>query len=254
MTYNLRLSAAADGDNSWPNRKEMLSGQIQYHEPDIFGVQEAMPDQIAYLDSSLSQYDHVGMAREGKDKGEASAIFYKSSRFKLIKTKTFWLSETPDSISKGWDAAWLRVCTYALFNDKKTNRQFWVFNTHLDNEGAVARKKGVELILNEIKKINRDGKALFFTGDFNSGPDDEPILEVSKTMDDSRKLSRQKPFGPEGTFNGFHFDKPVTARIDYIFVSRQPKILVKKYAVLTDSDKLRYPSDHLPVLAEVLIQ
>lgn len=251
MTYNIRLNVKSDGQNAWDNRKAVLAAQVNFYEPDFLGIQEALPEQVNYLDSSLGNYRHIGVAREGEGKGEASSIFYNLNRFDLLSQNTFWLSATPDSVSKGWDAAYLRVCTYGLFLDKKTKKKCWVFNTHLDNTGEVARIKSAELILKTINNLNTSKLPVILTGDFNSTPESAVINMMKSELNDARDISVMKPFGPAGTFNNFQFDKPVTMLIDYVFVSKLPLITVKKYAVLSDSYDLRYPSDHLPVFVQL---
>lgn len=251
MTYNIRLDIAVDGENDWSHRKDFLTSQIQFYEPDIFGVQEAQPNQVIDIATALSSYSYVGIGREGIGKGESSNIFYKKDRFKVLKSNTFWLSETPDLISKGWDAAFNRVCTYALLKDLKTKQTFWVFNTHLDHVGEVAKTKGIQLILSKMAALNTKNYTVLFMGDFNSQPEDDRILALNKEMNDCRKISKEKPFGPSGTFNGFKHDEPVSALIDYIFISKNSSFKVLKFAVLSDSKDLRYPSDHLAVYAEI---
>jgi len=251
MTYNIRLDVAVDGENAWVHRKGVLTSQIQFYEPDILGVQEATPNQVTEMSALLPQYNQVGIGREGREKGESSNIYYKKNRFIVKKTNTFWLSETSNRISKGWDAAFNRVCTYALFKDKKTKKYIWVFNTHLDHIGEIARTKSIELILSKIKELNTQNYLVVFMGDFNSEPKTERILALKKEMNDCRDLSKNKPFGPSGTFNGFKFNEPVTTLIDYIFISKDNKIVVDKYAILSDSKDLKYPSDHLPVLVKL---
>lgn len=248
MTYNIRLDTDADGDNSWTNRKDFFNSQIQFYEPDIFGVQEAKPNQVTDIASSLLSYNFVGIGREGIDKGESSNIFYKKDRFVVLDQNTFWLSETPNEISKGWDAAYNRVCTYILLKDKIAKKTFWVFNTHLDHIGEVAKTKGIELILSKIKTLNSNNYPVFFMGDFNSEPTSERIINLKNQMLDAKDCSIQKPFGPTGTFNAFKHNEPVNILIDYIFISKNNAIKVNKYAVLSDSINLKYPSDHLPVL------
>lgn len=250
MTYNIRLDLASDGENRWDNRKEMLAGQVQFHEPDFMGVQEALPNQMEYLGNNLPAYKYIGTGRDGANNGEHSAIFYNTGKFEVLEQNTFWLSETPDKPSKGWDAAYNRVCTYGLFRDKKTKQQLWVFNTHLDHVGNTARVEGAKLILKKIKELNRKNLPVVLTGDFNLEEDSEAIKLISTVMADSKKTAGQT-FGPKGTFNAFEFHKPVTTRIDYIFTSG---LQVNKYAVLSDSDNCRYPSDHLPVLAEIEVK
>ncbi len=253
MTYNIRLELKSDGDNQWEKRKEVMAGQVKFYSPDILGIQEAMPAQVNYFDSCLAAYKHIGIAREGEGKGEASSIFYNSSKLAVLQQNTFWLSQTPDTVSKGWDASYLRVCTYGLFKDKRTKKKFWVFNTHLDNNGVTAREKSVELILQKIKQVNIKNLPVFFMGDFNAPPDAKVIVNLKKEMNDARDISTEKPFGPSGTFNGFEFNKPVTLLIDYIFISKAPGVTVNKYAVLSDSYDLKYPSDHLPVFVQLTL-
>lgn len=252
MTYNLRLDLDSDGENSWTNRKEFLESQIQFYEPDLFGVQEAKPNQVIDLANALPQYAYVGIGREGIGKGESSNIYYKKEAFKVIQENTFWLSETPNEISKGWDAACHRVCTYVLLQNKVDKRQFWVFNTHLDHVGELARTKGLQLILSKINSLNSKKLPVLLMGDFNSEPTEERIIELKKWMNDTRAISQEKPFGPSGTFNGFKFNEPVKTLIDYIFISKDSPYKVKKHAVLSDSNDLKYPSDHLPVYVELI--
>jgi endonuclease/exonuclease/phosphatase family metal-dependent hydrolase len=251
MSYNIRLDVASDGQNAWPVRKDFFASQIQFYEPDIMGVQEVMPNQVLDLEQMLPHYNQVGIGREGVGKGESSNIFYKKEKLKVITTNTFWLSETPDAISKGWDAACHRVCTFALFQDISSKRKFWIFNTHLDHIGEQARANGIKLILSKIEQYNTDQYPFVFMGDFNLEPNDKSIVALKMQMNDASDISLQKPFGPNGTFNNFEFDKPVSKRIDYIFISKEAKLEVKKYAVLSDSKDLRYPSDHFPVYVEI---
>ena len=251
MSYNIRLDIASDGENAWPNRKDFFTSQIQFYSPDIFGVQEATPNQVIDIASKLNDYDKFGIGRDGEGKGEACTIYYKKDRFKVQQTNTFWLSETPTVISKGWDADYNRVCTYALFKDLKTKKQFWVFNTHLDHVGNKARINGVKLILEKIAAVNTKKDPVFLMGDFNSEPTTPQILEVKKGMNDTREVSVEKPFGPSGTFNAFKHNEPVKLLIDYIFISKDSGLTVQKHAVLSDAIDLKYPSDHLPVFIEI---
>lgn len=251
MTYNIRLDIASDGENDWNHRKDYFTSQIQFYDPDIFGVQEARPNQVVDISNSLLEYNNVGIGRDGIGQGESSNIFYKKERFTVKESNTFWLSETPGKISKGWDAAYNRVCTYALFKDLKTKQLFWVFNTHLDHIGEAARTKGIELILSKIKELNTKNYPVILMGDLNSEPQEDRIITLKKTMDDCRDVAQEKPFGPYGTFNNFKHNEPVTKLIDYIFISKNSILKVKKYAVLSDSKDLKYPSDHLPVYVEI---
>lgn len=251
MTYNIRLDIESDKENAWKYRKDFFNAQIQFYAPDIFGIQEALPNQVLDIATALPQYSYVGTGRDGIGKGEASSIFYNNDKFKVIEFNTFWLSLTPDIVSKGWDAAYNRVCTYALLKNKKNNKLIWIFNTHLDHVGEEAKTKGLELILSRIEKINNKKYPVLLMGDFNSEPKTDRIIALKNKMNDSRTIAKEKPFGPDGTFNNFKYNEATTYLIDYIFVSKDNSIVVNKYAVLSDAKNLRYPSDHFPVLIEL---
>lgn len=245
MTYNIKYANENDGENSWSNRQDWITDQIKFYEPDILGIQEAVIMQIDHFSTNMPQYKYVGIGREGENKGEFSAILYNKDKFEVLHNKTFWLSETPAEISKGWDAAFNRVCTYALFQNMETQEKFYVFNTHFDHVGKEARMNSTRLIIRKIKELNKEDLPVFLMGDFNLGPDSEGIQLLSGYLDKSREKA-EISFGPEGTFNGYNFNEPVNRRIDYIFTNN--KVKVKKYAVLTDSKELRYPSDHFPLM------
>ena len=251
MTYNIRYDNPNDGENRWNNRKDFLTDQIKFYEPDFLGTQEGLAHQISYLESTLSQYNYIGVGRnDGKAEGEFTAVFYNWKKFNLIENSTFWLSETPDIPSKGWDASLNRICTYGLFENTTTKEKVWILNTHFDHRGVLARSNSTKLIVEKIKELNKENYPVIFMGDLNLEPESEAIQYLSKQLNDTKTANSKIAFGPTGTYNGFNFDKPVTRRIDYIFVSKR-NIEVVKYAVLSDSKDLRYPSDHLPVYAEI---
>jgi len=256
MTYNIRYNNVNDGVNRWDQRKDQLLGQIVFFAPDIFGIQEGLEDQVKFLDENLKNYDFEGVGRadvKENGKGEFSAVFYNSKKFKKLKGGTFWLSETPDKPSRGWDASLNRICTYVLLKDKKTQRKFWVFNTHFDHRGDTARMESAKLIIKKINEFNWDNSPVFLTGDFNLLPDSAPIIFLSESMSDARKVTKLEPYGPFGTYNGFKVCENPSKRIDYIFTSPD-NIVVLKYGVLAEVQDLRYPSDHFPVLVVAQIQ
>ena len=252
MSYNIKFANENDGENSWSNRKEHITNQIKFYEPEILGVQEALVSQLKHFESEIKNYKYVGVGRDdGKEAGEFSAIFYNAKEFEVLENNTFWLSETPAEISVGWDAAMERICTYAKFKDKASGKSFWVFNTHFDHVGEKARENSAKLIWEKISSLNKENLPVILMGDLNLEPQTSAIQFLSEKMNDSKTLA-ELDFGPEGTFNGYNFNEAVKRRIDYIFVS--DNIEVKKYAVLSDSKDLKYPSDHLPVMVEVMIK
>ena len=253
MTYNIRLDIASDGENAWANRNDFFSSQVLFYAPDILNVQEARPNQMDDLKSVLNDYKAIGLGRDGGNLGEHSAIFYNSKKLKVEDTATFWLSETPNKVSKSWDAAYPRICTYGLFTVLKSKQKVWVFNTHLDHVGVNARLKGMALILKKINEVNTQKLPVILTGDFNVEPDDELISALKQDMVDSKNIAKII-FGPNGTFNAFNYNEPATRRIDYIMLSKSSKIAVEKYGVLTSAINLKYPSDHFPVFATLKLK
>jgi len=252
MTYNIRLDVASDGENTWSNRKDFLSSQVQFYSPDIMGVQEALPNQMVDLKDALIEYETIGIGRDGDNKGEYSAIFYNKKILSVEQENTFWLSETPNKVSKGWDAAYPRICTYGLFTLLKNNQKIWVFNTHLDHVGNEAQLQGIQLILKKIEALNIDNLPVVVMGDFNVEPNSELITNLKQNLNDSREQTKNV-FGSNGTFNGFKFNELIARRIDYIMLSKSSKINVEKYGVLSSSIDLKYPSDHFPVFVELAL-
>ncbi|HLW07337.1 MAG TPA: endonuclease/exonuclease/phosphatase family protein [Marinilabiliaceae bacterium] len=248
-SFNLRFETVHDGENTWSNRRDFVKELITYHEFDIMGTQELHHSQISDL-LQMKGWKYTGGGRDdGINKGEHSAIFYKEDRFKLLESGDFWLSETPDIPSKGWDATCCnRICSWGKFKDKKSRKTFFVFNVHFDHEGLQARIESGYLMTRKIEEIAERYPALL-CGDFNSNPDTEQIQHISSQLNDSYLISELPPYGPVGTFNGFKINAPLKDRIDYIFVSNHFKI--HKYGALTDFKEGRFPSDHLPVVVNL---
>jgi endonuclease/exonuclease/phosphatase family metal-dependent hydrolase len=250
ITYNVRYNNAADRENAWPKRREDVIRLLKTHKADIFSVQEALYDQVMDLKDGMKGFEYVGVGREdGNVNGEFSAIYYNSSRYTLLEDGTFWLSKTPKIPSKSWDAALNRICTWARFREKETYKSFYVFNTHFDHQGVIARKRSAELILKKISEIANRKDPLLLCGDFNLTQDEKPLVLIRQKLKDSRQVSINAPKGPVGTFNGFDFKSKLEIRFDYIFVNKLFEVI--NYTVLTDSREGRYPSDHLPVLIQV---
>ena len=250
ISYNIRYDNNWDIENSWKIRRNKISQILVQYSPSIIGIQEGLLNQVQYIDSSLIDYDYVGVGRDdGKKKGEFCAIYFDTTRYVLLKNSTFWLSETPDTISVGWDAALERICTYGLFKDRITKEEFLVFNTHFDHIGVVAREKSSELILKRINKINRQSLPIILMGDFNSIPNSSPVKEIKTELSDALQISLEKLQGPRGTFNGFNEDLPIEKRIDYIFTNN---LKVLSYTHINDRlNNNRHISDHLPVMIKI---
>jgi endonuclease/exonuclease/phosphatase family metal-dependent hydrolase len=191
----------------------------------------------------------VGVGRDdGISQGEHMCIFYNKLRFEKLGDGNFWLSPTPDKPGLGWDAACNRTCTWIKLKDRVTKKTFFFFNTHLDHRGVTARLEGARLILTKMAEINQQNLPLILTGDFNAVKTSDPVKEVMKVLKDSREMCQTKPYGMEGSSGGFDV-KLMPRIIDYIFINE--KVTVMRHGILSDSFGLFYPSDHLPVLAEI---
>ena len=250
ISYNIRYDNKWDVENNWSLRKNRICQLLNDYNPSIFGIQEGLLNQVGFIDSVLIKYDYVGVGRDdGKMKGEFCAIYFDTTRYKIHHNSTFWLSETPDIVSVGWDAALERICTYGLFEDKNSGDEFWVFNTHFDHLGVIARKKSSSLILKKIKEINTQSLPVILMGDFNSIPDSEPIKILKNDLIDALQISLDNLKGPQGTFNDFNEKLPIDNRIDYIFTKN---VKVLSYRHIDDRlNNNRHISDHLPVMIEM---
>ena len=255
MTFNIRYNTRNDSLNAWPYRKDNAASQVLFHHVHILGVQEALHDQVMDLGQSLTNYKYTGVGRDdGKTKGEYSAIFYDTTRLKLITSATFWLSLTPTVPgSKGWDANITRIVTWAKFRDITNKKIFFVFNTHFDHIGQEARRESARLLKQKVKDIAGTDPVII-TGDFNAKPSDEPIKILVDESDqhkfiDTKEKSSTPHYGPQGTFNGFGSKERDAEPIDFIFIKGKWKVL--QHATLSQTWGGRFSSDHFPVFAKL---
>lgn len=249
MSYNIRMGTANDGTNSWKWRYPATAYMLEEQNPDIFGVQEAFDFQIEFILENLRQYKCVGVGRDdGKSKGEHMSIFWNKKKVNLLKWGTFWLSETPEKPSKGWDAACMRTATWALMKDKRTGNKFYFINTHLDHVGKEAQTKGLKLIIDRINEMNPQKLPMILTGDFNIRPNNPALKDLDAIMQSTRRVA-------DTTDNHQTYNEWGRARydmiIDYIYISgfskcTEYKTVTKKYA------ERAYVSDHYPIYSTLI--
>lgn len=245
-SYNLRLNEPEDGANAWPHRKDMVRALIRYHRLDLVATQEGLIDQIHDLEA-MPGWGRVGVGRDdGREGGEHSAIFYRRDRLALEAHGDFWLSATPDKPSISWDSRCChRLATWARLRDKASGQRFVAFSVHFDHEGELSRRESARLLVQRVQALG-GGLPVLCLGDFNAEPGSEPVAIMTAALRDARALSETPPYGPEGSFNDFKWVPEEERRIDYLFVT--PGVRVLDYAVLTDSLRGRYPSDHFPLV------
>jgi endonuclease/exonuclease/phosphatase family metal-dependent hydrolase len=255
MSFNIRYNNPNDGVNAWPNRKDWVAGLIRFHGADVVGVQEALAPMLADLDTRLPGFARVGVGRaDGREKGEFSAILYRTDRLALLDSGTFWLSPTPEVAgSKGWDAAIERVATWARFRDRRTGCSHLQLNTHFDHMGEQARQESARLIRRRLSALAA-GLPVVMTGDLNADPTSAPyriltgdsVAGAGAPLADALTVSRGGHYGPTSSWTAFKAIEP-GRRIDYVLVSAP--VTVVSHGILSDSWDGRFPSDHLPVLA-----
>lgn len=255
MTYNIRLDLKSDGENRWDKRRDQFIGQIELMRPEILGLQEVVPGQKRDLEKALPSYELLGVARDdGKESGEFSNLAILRSAFRVRASGTFWLSETPDRPSKGWDAAFPRIATWARLTRLRDGRRFFALNTHFDHMGAIAQLQAARQIEAFLAANRRDSEAVIMTGDLNSVPDSPALAALTKgpaELRDSRRDSIAPVLGPEGTFNAFNALPPTSRRIDYIL--HDSRLRTVRHATLAwHGEENRVASDHFPVLADLI--
>lgn len=255
MSFNIRYDNPDDGQNNWKYRKDRVANVIHFYEVDILGTQEVLHHQLLDMQKRLPEYGVVGVGREdGKEKGEYSALWYKKERFSLLDSGYFWLSATPEVVgSKGWDGACERVASWAKLKDKISGKVFFALNTHLDHVGEIARREGINLILQRIKQLS-NGYAVVVTGDFNAEPESDVIKRVVDSSNplhliDARSIS-PIVYGPSWSYHDFgRLPNEKRSLIDYVFVRNGLKVL--RYGVLAETNNDAFLSDHAPILVTV---
>lgn len=276
-TYNIRYDNAGDvkAGNAWKKRVPVIAKMVRFHDFDLFGTQEGQLHQMQDLQKRLPEHALLTHGRDdGDKKGEHVGIFYRKDKFKLLDSGRFWLSETPEKASIGWDAALPRLCTWGEFQDRAAGKNFFAFNIHFDHRGKKSRLESARLLREQAQKIAEKSPVILM-GDFNSSQDSEvhKILVEQKKFSDAFEISPVK-LAPTGTFNQFDPDLATSQRIDHLFLSKDFR--VEKYGILTDTyrgqqaapssrkDKnskaarsdasmkpgARLPSDHFPVVIE----
>ena len=250
MTYNIRYSTPNDGDNYWELRKDEVVKLLNFYTPDFIGLQEAMPSQLNFIKKNLDGYNYIGHGRDGLNTiSEGIPIFYNRSKYKLVEENVFWLSETPEKVSKGWDAALNRIVVHGVFKNLITKKTVNIINTHFYHIGKLSQLKSAELLMDYLKNNNLTDQRIVLMGDFNCIPSESPIKLIENELKSSYPRKGISSHGPFGTFNGFDTNKVVTKKIDYIFTKN---IIVKKFRCIDDRRKNNlYPSDHFPVMIEI---
>jgi len=258
-TFNIRCLSDGDGNNQWVYRKDSVMSLIREYQLDIVGVQEdTKSDHLRDL-RDLNEYGVVyGNSGTGTASAEWCSIFYKKLKFSVLNNGTFWLSETPDvPYSKGWDGKYARHCNWVEFKDNSTCKTFFVFNTHFDHVGVVARSNSADVIKNKVEEIVGD-KPAFIMGDLNCETGSEPTLKLNSYFKQARSLTpSEKVYGGIGTFHDYGTKNP-PVQIDYIYLANSDQIMIEQFTTITKvfvmNDYIMYSSDHYPVYTTATIQ
>jgi len=274
-TFNIRYDNEKDRErgNGWPQRSEAVAALIRFHAFDVIGIQEANDNQISDLQALLPAYDHRGCGRnDGKRDGEYAAVFFRKSLFRVASEGRFWLSETPDVPSRGWDAKFNRICVWVGLESIHDSTPLFFFNTHLDHQGGMSRVNGITLILDRIRRIAGEHPTVL-VGDFNVDQASDCYADIHRSgvLLDAFDTAEER-YALNGTPNGFNPQSFSTNRIDHVFHTKGFK--VSRYGVLTDTYRAspggeggtspafpkevklheavaRMPSDHFPILVEL---
>jgi endonuclease/exonuclease/phosphatase family metal-dependent hydrolase len=266
MTFNIRYGTANDGDNSWPNRSHMAIDVVREFAPDVLGVQEALRFQLDEMLVGLDGYREIGVGRDdGIEAGEYAAILYRSERFDVHESGTFWFSDTPDVPgSASWGNNITRICTWAHLIDRTTGRGFYAYNVHLDHESQPSRERSAELLASRIRSRD-ESDPVIVTGDFNAGEGNSVQLYLTGKLERASTGPGAAPPSPElrdtyrvvhpdasavGTFNSFQGDT-TGEKIDAVLVSNEWRVSEADIVHTTVNGK--YPSDHFPVVAVISV-
>ncbi len=246
MSFNLRYGTAQDGGDSWVHRRPRAAALLAAQEPDLIGTQEGLRFQLDELGRDLPGYSEIGVARaDGSERGEYSAILYRTARLEVLEGGTFWFSDEPAVPgSTSWGNRLPRICTWARFRDLRSGAAFYLYNAHLDHESPESRRRSSELLLRRIQE-RAHGDPVLVTGDLNAGPDSEPVRILEEAVRDTwKEIHGEQEHG--GTFHGFQ-GGPGGERIDFVFAG--PGWEVMDAAIIRSRHAGGWPSDHYPVTA-----
>ncbi|VXD24654.1 conserved hypothetical protein [Planktothrix serta PCC 8927] len=252
LTLNLRYDKPDQGNNDWKFRRYAIAKLIQSHDPDIIGTQEGKAHQILDLHRLLPQYQSIGTDQIGNGTGEYCAIFYQIKRFQCIKSKDFWLSDTPNlvgSMSSTWGNSTPKLVSFGVFISRETQQQITVFNTHLDYHSEQSRKLSIPLIQKQLSQVNPENSLLILTGDFNAEPNSEERLALLKPLSNKIKLLDSLSDIPLESQQTFHdFTGEAIAAVDTIYYDH--RLPLKSVTIDINQIEDIWPSDHFPVMAE----
>ncbi|MBC2131100.1 endonuclease/exonuclease/phosphatase family protein [Listeria innocua] len=247
-TFNIRFDDTSERKKSWELRKTLTKSLLDKYQWDFMGVEEPILLQMRDMKEMLD-WDYFGVGRDdGFEKGEFTAVFYNSARFRLLQEGHFWLSETPDVPSIHSTAMFPRICVWGKLEDSTDERQFYIFNTHLDHVSEEARLFASQLLLQKAGLIV-ENLPVILLGDFNTEPETPTYNFITKKYQDAQLISQTPIKGPIGSFHDFQPLRPENEleKIDYIFVSKEFR--VHSYKTITDQVDGCSASDHFPVTA-----
>ncbi len=251
MTFNLKTDHLFSKKNTWKRRGGAAYSILNKYKCDIIGTQEVSGSIYEDIISRLKGYKIIGKPRTRKIMSERNSILV-SEKFNIMNEETFWLSNNPDKEgSSFWYSLFPRICTTAIIMEGN-ERIARVYNTHLDCLLPIARKKGLEKIIEHMKKYHSEEKLpTILMGDFNAGPNSRLIKGLNERRLDDGKLVAVQEYDKKlykiGTFRS-----KKTIHIDYIFVSEDFKI--NNVQIIKDNYNGIYPSDHYPLMAELQIK
>lgn len=252
MSFNVRCKN--DGEQTITNRSKVALEVIKQYAPDSFGVQECTPRWRRILAFNLDgKYACVGAARDYYGPfTEYSSIYYLKDKYNCIDSGTFWLSETPEKKwTKSFDSACFRVASWALLEDKETGMRYTHINTHLDHVLETTREAQMTVLIDCVKKV-ANGSPIIVTGDFNAFEDDSLVYTVAcESFNDTKKVAANSDTGRTFTSYGTK-EEDGTGAIDFIFADKS--LQVDTYKIIRNTVQGIYPSDHYPIVADIVIK
>ena len=244
MSTNVRFYNPLDlFKKSWFYRAPLIIDDINSVRPDIIGFQEATFIHYNYLTDAMTGYASVMAYRDDFILSEGCPIFYRTDKFELVDSGSFWLSETPEIMSKDWGSEHYRICVYVILKDVNNGEEFAVFNTHLDNTSDEARINGIKVVLDKIEQFGDVNAVLM--GDLNAKEHTETIQSAYENFDDAMKLASITEDTP--TYHNWG-NAENAKRIDYILTSKDDAT-VSEYHVLDNRHDGVYSSDHASIYA-----
>jgi endonuclease/exonuclease/phosphatase family metal-dependent hydrolase len=249
VSANIRFANPADGEHDWVNRKDFMASLVNDFKTDLLGTQEGRQPQLEEMAELLPNMQLIQGHRDWIEERMYPCIFVNPETIYVKNSGDIWLSETPNLAgSFSFDSAFPRLCTWIQGAFKKSGKDFFFVNVHLDHILGTTREQQIRVLIDETKKINIENRPMILAGDFNESPEDGVRKIINAEQENLNDPWQSLKKDEDISFHKFQGELEGASRIDWILVDN--RITVKSIDLNKSHNEGVYPSDHFPVMGQ----